>query len=353
LQFEVKTMKAIYIQHPIAVTDLKVSEIPIPSMKPGDVLVEVTAAGINPSDLASVQGKLPGSVLPRVVGRDFAGRVVEGPSGLIGAEVWGTGGDLGISRDGTHAEYLALPEQAVALRPRNLSAEEGAIAGVPFVTAFSAVVRLGQVKRGEWIIVSGAAGAVGQAAIQIAKAKGARTIALVRDATELGIARASNVDAIAQSDQENLESVTREATDGRGADLALNGVGSSIMSSLLTALGARGRQVVYSTAGGREFPLDILSFYQKQAVLLGLNTGVLDATECARILNEMTPLFESEALRPSVIAERHPLAEAAEAYARVTSGKAGKVVLVMSPTPDVARDATASEENNSEAPLRS
>src|SRR5579864_1598694 len=117
-------MKAVYIQKHGAIGDLKVSERPAPSIKPGEVLVQLDAAGINPSDLASVQGRFPHAVLPRIVGRDFSGAVVEGPAELVGSKVWGTGGDLGITRDGTHAEYLALPKQAVARRPGNLSAEQ-------------------------------------------------------------------------------------------------------------------------------------------------------------------------------------------------------------------------------------
>src|SRR5580658_6316761 len=85
-------MKAIYIKQHGAVEDLKVGDVPVPSIRPGEVLVKVAAAGINPSDLASVRGKFADSVLPRIVGRDFAGKIVEGPAELLGTEVWGTGG---------------------------------------------------------------------------------------------------------------------------------------------------------------------------------------------------------------------------------------------------------------------
>jgi NADPH:quinone reductase-like Zn-dependent oxidoreductase len=153
----------------------------------------------------------------------------------------GTGGDLGIARDGTHAEYIAIPEEAVTRRPTNLTAVNAAVVGVPFVAAYLAVVRLGQVRQDEWVIVSGAVGAVGQAAVQVANAKGARVIALVRDATQLPTATAMNVEAIAQSDTGNLESVTREVTNGNGASLTLNGVGSSIVGTLLNCLAFGGR----------------------------------------------------------------------------------------------------------------
>lgn len=322
-------MKAIYITQHGTVGDLKASEVPAPAIKPGEVLVKIEAAGINPSDLAGVQGRFPHAVLPRIVGRDFAGIVVEGPADLIGSKVWGSGGDLGIDRDGTHAEFLAIPKEAAARRPANLSAEEAAVVGVPFIAAFSALVRLGKVKEGEWVIVSGAAGAVGQAAIQLAHAKGARVVALIKDAADSWLAKSPGVQAVAQSDQANLESVVRGVTNGKGADLALNGVGSAVFGSILAALAVGGRQVVYSAAGGREFNLDILLFYRNEFSLFGLDTQKLTANQCAAMLSELTPLFESGALKPSAIGERYQLSEPAQAYGRVAAGGGGKVVFVI------------------------
>src|SRR5579863_6334545 len=141
-------MKALYIRQHGAIGDLKVSDVPVPIPKPGEVLVKVEAAGINPSDLLSVQGRFPHAVLPRIVGRDFAGTVVEGPAESKGKKVWGSGGDLGIDRDGTHGEYLVIPHQAAALRPANVSAEQAAAIGVPFVTAYSALITLGGLQKG-------------------------------------------------------------------------------------------------------------------------------------------------------------------------------------------------------------
>lgn len=322
-------MKAIYIQRHGALTDLNASDVPVPEIKPGEVLVRVEAAGINPSDVAGVQGRFPHAVLPRIVGRDFAGEIVKGPAELVGRKVWGSGGDLGIDRDGTHAEYLAVPKDAAAPRPRNLSAEEAAVVGVPFIAAYSAFVRLGKVKDGEWVIVSGAAGAVGQAAIQLAHSKKARVVALIKDASDQWVSKLPGVEAVAQSDQGNLESVVRNATNGHGADLALNGVGASIFGSIQASLAIGGRHVVYSAAGGREFSLDILSFYRNEFSLFGVDTQKLSATQCAATLNELAPLFESGALKPSSISGRYSLLQAAEAYQRVAAGGGAKVVFVM------------------------
>jgi NADPH:quinone reductase len=324
-------MKALRIQQHEPVANVKISDVPKPLVKPGEVLVRVEAAGINPSDVGSVEGRFPHAVLPRIIGRDFAGTVVDGPAELVGSKVWGTGGDLGIDRDGTHAEYLTIPCEAVARRPTDLQAEDAATVGVPFITAFSALVRLGQLKKDEWVIVSGAAGAVGQAAIQIAYAKGAHIVALVKDAGEERIEKLQGIRAVARSEKGDLETVVRRATGGRGADLALNGVGASIFGSLLSALGAGGRQVVYSVLGGREFTLDLMLLYRNDFKIFGLDTQKLSASQCAVILNELAPLFDSGALKPLPVGERYSLNEAPKAYQRVATHAGGKVVLVAGP----------------------
>lgn len=101
--------------------------------------------------------------------------------------------------------------------------------------------------------------------------------------------------------------------------------------------------MVYSAAGGREFTLDIQSFYRNQVSLFGLDTQKFDATQCAGILRELTPLFESRSLKPPVIGERYSLTDAASAYGRVAAGKSGKVVLVMASTGESAEEVEAAK----------
>ncbi len=108
-------MRAIVIHHFGDPKQLKVEEVPTPEPHGDAVLVVVKAAAINPSDVKNVSGAMHGTTLPRIPGRDFAGVVVaaeEGASDLIGREVWGTGGDLGFTRDGSHAQYILLPRTA-------------------------------------------------------------------------------------------------------------------------------------------------------------------------------------------------------------------------------------------------
>jgi NADPH:quinone reductase-like Zn-dependent oxidoreductase len=322
-------MRALYIRQHASAAELRETEAPKPEPGPEDVLVKVLAAGVNPSDVAGAEGRFPHAPLPRVVGRDFAGEIVDGPAGLVGTQVWGSGGDLGISRHGTHAEFVVIPRDAVTRRPKNLTIEQAAAVGVPFITAYTALADLGNLKQGEWVIITGAAGAVGQAAVQIAHAQGARVVALVRNEAERARIESPKVHAIATSEADNLEEVARRATDGRGCDLALNGVGASVFGPVINALADGGRQVVYSVAGGREASLDLLGLYRRRLALLGLNTAALNAIACARILDRLTPLFESGAIQPPAIEARYPLSQGAEAYERVAAGTAAKVVLVL------------------------
>src|SRR4051794_10813121 len=127
-------MKALRIEQHGSVDQLRAKDLPRPAPGADEVLVQVFASGVNRSDVLGAQGSFPHSALPRTLGRDFAGRVVEGPPELMGTRVWGSGGDLGITRDGTHAEFVIVPRAAVAPCPKNLSVEQAATAGVPFIT---------------------------------------------------------------------------------------------------------------------------------------------------------------------------------------------------------------------------
>ena len=321
-------VQALLIDQHGPAANLRVRDLPVPPLRPGQVRIEVHAAAVNPSDVASAEGRFPNAPLPRILGRDFAGRVVEGPGEWVGADVWGSGGDLGISRDGTHAEQVVLPVDGVARRPANLSIEEAAAVGVPFVTAWSALVEAGRVTAGEWVVVSGAAGAVGSAAIEIASARGAQVIALVREEGEAQRVDRAKVIAVAHSERGDLVDVVREATGGKGVDLALNGVGGVIYRPILDALADGGRMTVYSAASGREVPLDLFELYRRRLQFAGVNTGILDTAACARILTDLAPLFEAGHVRQRQPLEQHKLSAAASAYARVASGAPAKVVLV-------------------------
>src|ERR1700677_1391139 len=160
---------------------LELAEIPAPSVSETTALVRVMAASINPSDVKNVAGAMKQTTLPRTPGRDFAGVVEAGPAEWIGAAVWGTGGDTGFTRDGTHAEMIAVPVASLRRKPKRLSFDEAASVGVNYMAAWCGL-EAASLRSGETVLLIGAGGGVGGAAAQIAGRLGARVIGADRRA---------------------------------------------------------------------------------------------------------------------------------------------------------------------------
>jgi NADPH:quinone reductase-like Zn-dependent oxidoreductase len=158
---------------------------------------------------------------------------------MIGAEVWGTGGDVGFTRDGAYAELLLVPVNGVRPKPKNLSFEEAAAAGTTFVTAFIGLIETAHFQSGETMLVTGAAGGVGSAVTQIAKWKGGRTIGVGRSPMSPHLQSEYGVDHFLISDPaENHKSMVngaRQITGGKGANVAFDCVGGARCSNLRCA----------------------------------------------------------------------------------------------------------------------
>src|SRR5438045_4107804 len=188
-----------------------------------DLLIVLKAAAVNPSDVKAATGLMPYAVFPRTPGRDYAGVVIEGPTGWTGREVFGSSGDLGIRRDGTHATHLVVEAEAVVEKPKNLSWEEAAGIGVPFVTAMEGFRRAGMPDKNEIVLVMGVNGKVGQAAVQIASWHGARVIGVVRKPEPYQGHANSRVEVIDASTTD-IAARVRELSNGSGADIVFNTV---------------------------------------------------------------------------------------------------------------------------------
>src|SRR5277367_5292189 len=126
-------MRALRFQKTGSLDELKIEYMPKPVPSPGEVLVQVKAAAINPSDVKNVLGKMHETSLPRTPGRDFSGIVVEGPPERLNQKVFGSGGNLGFGRDGTHAEFVAVPTVGLNPLPTNLTFEQAAAIGVAYL----------------------------------------------------------------------------------------------------------------------------------------------------------------------------------------------------------------------------
>ena len=300
---------------------------PIAVRRGSEAVVEIRGAAVNPSDAKAAIGMMPYAVWPRTPGRDFAGIVLDGPADLVGREVWGTGGELGIRRDGSHATHLVVGAESLCPKPATISLIEAAGVGVPFITAWEGFVRAGLPKPGETVAVMGANGKVGQAAIQIATMQGARAIGVVRRA-EPYRGHASGPVEMVDASATDVAAAIRDLTDGRGADIVYNTVGSPYFEAAHKALALLGRQILIATID-KVVPFNIFEFYRGRHTYVGVDTLALDSATCARMLEALAPAFEQGALKPFPVRPDaiFPLARAGEAYRAVLDGAQHRIVL--------------------------
>jgi len=291
-------------------------------LEEGEVLVQVKASSINPSDVGTVAGRF-NSKLPMTPGRDYAGVVVEGGS-WTGKQVWGTGTGFGVVRPGAHAEFVAVPSSWLSEKPAGLSVEQAAVVGVPYLAAWQSLVEAGNLQKGERLLITGARGAVGSAAIQIAHWKRATVIAA--DISQ----GAPDAESFVNLKEEDLVSAVQKATDGKGVDIVIDTVGGDLFRPCLRTLRVGGRQIAIANAAGpdAEVHLNLTDFYHNQLHLIGVDTQKLTGPQIAGLMNRLREGFEAGFLQVSQ-PEPNGLDKAFEAYTKVSEKKSRtKQVLV-------------------------
>ena len=228
------------------------------------------------------------AVFPRTPGRDYAGVVIDGPTGWIGREVFGSSGDLGIRRDGTHATHLVVEADAVVEKPKSISWDEAAGIGVPFVTAMEGLRRAGIPKADETVLVMGVNGKVGQAATQIATWHGARVIGVVRKSEPYE----GHANSQRRGDRRlrDRRRGARARTDRRrrAPTSSFNTVGDPYFEAAHQSLALRGRQILIA-AVDRIVQFNILEFYRGQHTYVGIDTLGLSSVATGAVLAGTRP----------------------------------------------------------------
>lgn len=314
-------MKALRFEKYGSPAVLSIQDLPIPALQDDEVLIQVKASSINPSDLGTVAGRFH-SRLPMTPGRDFAGVVVEGAR--TGQQVWGTGAGFGVVRPGAHAEFVAMPSAWLAEKPDGLSMEEAAVVGVPYLAAWQSLIEAGQLQKGERVLITGARGAVGSAAIQIAHWKGASVVA-----ADIGGA-APDADIVVNLKEEDVVTAAQNVTDGKGVDMVLDTVGADLFSQCLRTLRIGGRQIAITNTAGpnAEACFNLTDFYHNKLHLIGIDTQKLTGPEIVGILNHLREGFQRGFLRVSQ-PEINRFDDAIETYTKVAEKKSrAKQVLV-------------------------
>src|SRR5574341_1357121 len=328
-------MRALVVHQHGPLEDLKLETFPDPQPGPDEVLVEIHAASVNFPDLLVIGGTyqiLPAT--PFVPGKDLAGTVA-----AVGANVSSVKpGDRVMAQIeyGAFAQRAAVPSRSCYRMPGGMSFAEGAAMGLVYLTAHFALVERGGLKAGETVLVTGAAGGVGLATVQLAKALGATVVAAVSAEDQAAAARAGGADHVVRTDVADLrESFRRQvfsAVGERGVDLIVDTVGGDVFDACLRAIAWCGRLITVGYASGRVPEVKAGLILVKNISLIGLQ--VSDYRDRApektrRAQAELFRLYEAGKLKPRVMAV-YPFEAYREALTAVRDHRVlGKAVLAI------------------------
>ncbi len=318
-------MQALQFSATGSLDTLQLHDLPKPVPAAGEVLVEVRASGVNPSDIKNVLGLFPYTTGPRIPGRDFAGVVVAGPDELLGQAVWGgTGKGFGFYQDGCHAQYVVVPANAVAALPKSLSFAQAATCGVPFITAWDALER-SQVKAGTRFLIIGA-GAVAKAAQALAQARGAKVVMAARRAEVVHDLQAQGITAFELSEDGQLPEQARQHFDQQAPEVIFETTGFWLAAAVNT-VDTLGRIAIIAAPQDGVISLSSLNLYRRGGSIVGINSLLYSLEECAQMLKRIGAAFDAGLPAPRGFVEL-PLAQAVAAYQQVSAGAAEKIVLI-------------------------
>jgi NADPH2:quinone reductase len=304
----------------------------LPDLQPGagEVVVEVKAAGVNFPDVLTIQGKYQvRPELPFTPGNEFAGVVRAVGAGVAG---FAAGQQvIGFTRTGAFAQQALAPAEALMPMPAGMDFDIAAAITLTYGTSHHAIVDRGALKAGETLLVLGAAGGVGLAAIEIGKALGARVIAAASSEDKLAVCREHGADATINYSSEDLREAIKAATDGRGPDVIYDPVGGAYSEPAFRSIAWRGRHLVIGFAAGDIPKLPWNLMLLKGASVVGVFWGDFVRREPKANLAAMRQMLGWMAegkLRP-LVSKRYPLAETAQALNDMAARKVmGKVVIV-------------------------
>jgi NADPH2:quinone reductase len=309
---------------------LELQDLPDLVPGPGQVAVDVRAAGVNFPDVLTVQGKYQVKPpLPFTPGNEFAGVVRALGEGVRGLKI----GDrvIGFTQTGAFAQQAVAPAAALMPMPPGMDFDTAAAITLTYGTSHHAVVDRGQLKAGETMLVLGAAGGVGLAAIEIGKALGARVIAAASSPEKLEVCRAHGADVLIDYTKEDLREALKAATGGKGPDVIYDPVGGQYSEPALRSIAYRGRHLVIGFAAGDIPKLPWNLMLLKSASVVGVFWGDFARREPqanAAAMREMLGWMAEGKLKP-LVSKRYALAETAQALNDMAERKVtGKVVIV-------------------------
>ena len=323
-------MKAITLPEPGGPDALVLDDVPDPMPRPGEVVVEVVAAGVNRADVMQRQGHYdppPGS--SAYPGLEVSGRIVQLGDGV---DDWSVGDEIcALLTGGGYAEKVAVPAGQLLPVPAGVSLEDAAALPEVTCTVWSNVFMTANIQPGEVLLVHGGGSGIGTMAVQLGREVGARVAVTAGSPEKLEVCRELGASILVNYRSEDFEEVVRAATDGHGADVILDTIGAKYLASNVGLLAVNGRLVVIGLQGGRSGEINLGAMLAKRCALIATTLRARPTAEKAAIVaavrEHVWPLVEAGRIRP-IVHERYPLAEAAQAHREMeASTHVGKLLL--------------------------
>lgn len=310
------------------IENLKIDEVPVPEPGPGEALVRLQYAALNPADKFLVMGQYPKPGKPPFsVGRDGAG-VIEKSAGRFkkGDAVILLRSEIGITRDGTLADYVAVPEESLAPLPRGWKPEEGAAGPLVCLTAWQALVDEGLIEPGKVVLVTGASGGVGTAAVMLAKGLGAKVIALSRSEAKQKRLLELGADLTFSTDDSNIVKTVTEALGGGRADIVVENLAGPFLQKSINMTGRKGRICIMGLLAGISSNIVIGTFMFKRIHLVGIAVGDYSPADAQERWAEIVETLDRAGQRP-LVDRCFKFEQVQEAFEYLGRGPMGKVLI--------------------------
>src|SRR5262249_5536924 len=262
-------------------------------------------------DIATIAGLL-GTPLPMIPGVDFAGVVISDGE-RSGQEVWGSAPQLGMTRPGTHARFVVLPEKWLSRKPERLTMAEAGAVGRPYLAAWETMIEAAKLKPAATIPITGGAGEVDQAAMSIADWRGAKAIVAAEHMPD-------DVEHFIASSSSDLHEAVLELSDGRGVDMVLDAAGGTLFEPAVKSLRFGGR--LAGLHSHERVDVDLVEIYSYERHVTGLASVFMNSAQRPTIFRQLAALFDSNLLTAPAI-KTWPLEQVADAYQAVQDGSAG------------------------------
>jgi NADPH:quinone reductase len=308
--------------------DLKLTDIPKPSVSEGRVLIRITAAGVTPLDHTILSGGYPRAKAPLVLGSEGAG-VVEDANGSdfsFGARVMFTG-PYGVSEDGAYSEYLAVRKDNLSLIPANIDDVSAAGLPVAYLTAHMALSLAG-FQAGKTVLSPAIGGSVGNAVTQLARALGARhAISTTTSHAKAEHARTLGFDKVIDLSTDKLREGVHQITQGYGSDIVIDSIGGDVLSDALGTLAMGGSLTTLGYAADRKSTIDVTDLIWKRASIKSFSLFAQPPEMWRSAWKAIYAALESGAVKP-IVARTFALEDAAEALRYQMEGRPfGRTVL--------------------------